>query len=141
MGAKAARLECTHPLVSRGGPTEETMTGIICNPAEFTTYVPSGLAELVRGSEKDLLDRLAPLVERQSTTLDMRHIERIDAAGIAVLISLYGRAREAGYCFSVVNASPRVTEILALVGLDRILLSQNAVQTPHSGDRCECPAA
>jgi anti-anti-sigma factor len=83
------------------------------------------LAELVRGSEQALLARFAPLVRRQSVTLDMSSIERIDAAGIAALISLYVGAREAGHSFTVVNPSPHIAEILALVGLERILLARN----------------
>jgi hypothetical protein len=34
-----------------------------------------------------------------------------------------------------------VAEILRLVGLDRILLSHNAVNESHSGPMFECPAA
>ena len=81
--------------------------------------------ELVRGREKELLVWLSPLVRRQSVTLDMSSIERIDAAGIAALISLYVGAREAGHCFTVVNPSPHIAEILALVGLERILVTRN----------------
>ena len=76
------------------------------------------------GCDKGLLEKLAPLVRRENVSLDLGRVERIDAAGIAALISLYGSARDAGHCFSVTNASARVAEILALVGLDRILLSQ-----------------
>ena len=59
-------------------------------------------------------------------------VERIDAAGIAALISLYRLASEAGHHFSVSSASPHVVELLALVGLDRILMSHNAKQPSHS---------
>jgi anti-anti-sigma factor len=90
------------------------------------------LAELVRGSEQALLARFAPLVRRQSVTLDMSAIERIDAAGIAALISLYVGAREAGHCFTVVNPSPHIAEILALVGLERILVTRNMAIKSHS---------
>ena len=93
---------------------------------------PTKLAELVRGSEQALLARFAPLVRRQSVTLDMSAIERIDAAGIAALISLYVGAREAGHCFTVVNPSPHIAEILALVGLERILVTRNVAAKSHS---------
>ena len=91
----------------------------------------SELTELVRGNEQRLLDRVAPLVRRQCVSLDLGSVERIDAAGIAALISLYGSARDAGHSFTVMNASPRVAQILSLVGLERILLSQNTVYIPH----------
>jgi anti-anti-sigma factor len=111
------------------------MTGILCNTADTLLFAPGDLHELVRGQEHDLVERLTPLVRRQNVTLDLAHVERIDAAGIAALISLYGSAQTAGNDFNVVNASHRVAEILTLVGLDRILLSQNAVQNPQT-ERC-----
>jgi anti-anti-sigma factor len=99
------------------------------------------LTELVRGNEQNLLARLCPLVRRHSVMLDMRSVERIDAAGIAALISLHAAAQETGHCFTVVNLSPRVAEILSLVGLERILVSHNAVIEPHSGSQFYRPAA
>ncbi|MDR3749847.1 MAG: STAS domain-containing protein [Terracidiphilus sp.] len=102
---------------------------------------PGELTELVRGQEQRLLEQMMPQVRRQSVTLDLRSVERIDAAGIAALISLYCGARETGHSFDLCNVSQRVAEILALVGVDRILLSHNAVQIPHSGPRCELTAA
>ena len=87
------------------------MTGTIPNPIQ-TAIFPAGeltemtgsthltehanIAELVRGSEEDLLAWLAPLVLQQSVTLDLGTVERIDAAGIAALISLYSAASQAG---------------------------------------------
>jgi anti-anti-sigma factor len=86
------------------------------------------LTELVRGHDRDLLERMTPVVERHSVALDLTRVDRIDAAGIAALISLYGRARDAGYGFAVANPTAHVKEILSLVGLDRILLSQQACE-------------
>jgi anti-anti-sigma regulatory factor len=95
---------------------------------EAMVVTPCELSELVRGRDQGLLAKLAPLVRQHSVSLDMGRVNRIDAAGIAALILLYGSARDAGHGFTVSNASARVREMLALVGLDRILLSQNAVQ-------------
>lgn len=83
------------------------------------------LKELVRGYDRELVEQMTPLVRKQSVALDLGMVERIDAAGIAALISLYGHARDAGHCFAVANPNTHVSEILSLVGLDRILLSQN----------------
>lgn len=116
------------------------MNGILCNPSE-TIFSANGMTELVRGEEQDLVEKVTPIVHDRSVALDLRHVERIDAAGIAALISLYGRAHDAGHEFRITNVSPRVAEILALVGLDRILLSQNAVQNSHSAGRFERSAA
>jgi len=89
------------------------------------------ITELVRGSEQELLGRLQPLVRRQNVTLDLENIERIDAAGLAALITLYCDACQAGYRFAISNPSPRVREILALVRLDTLLESQNAEEIPY----------
>jgi anti-anti-sigma factor len=103
---------------------------------------PGNLHELVRGQEQRLLKDLEPVVRNNSITLDMRQIERIDAAGISSLISLYGAAHAAGHEFAIVNASPRVAEILQIVGLDRILISSSKVVPCPQGDPCfEMPAA
>ena len=109
--------------------TSPNLTDTAMFPAgELTGLVQlTELTELVRGQEQDVLARLAPLVRQQSVTLDLGLVQRIDAAGIAALISLHASAYESGHCFNVVNPTPHVAEILRLVGLDRILLSQNAV--------------
>jgi anti-anti-sigma factor len=97
--------------------------------------------ELVRGDEQQLLQRFEPLVREKSIELDLRNIDRIDAAGISTLIALYIKARNAGHAFSVCNASPRVSGILKLVGLESILMSHNTVQASHSECRFERSAA
>ena len=107
--------------------------------------VPGNLHELVRGQEQRLLKELEPVVRQHSVTLDMRQIERIDAAGISSLISLYGAAHAAGNEFAIVNASARVAEILEIVGLDRILISHDGaaviVPCPEGANCYEMPAA
>ena len=104
------------------------MTRNYQNVNEAPITVQGNLHELVRGQEQRLLKDLEPVVRQQSVTLDMRHIERIDAAGIAALISLYGAAHMAGHEFAIMNASHRVVEILELVGLDRILISRECTE-------------
>lgn len=80
-----------------------------------------GLRELVRGEEQNLLKELLPLAQSQSVCLDLGTIERIDAAGLAALISLYGESRKVGHELTLVNPTPHVARILAIVGLDRML--------------------
>ncbi len=96
-----------------------------------TNYVFSGASELVRGQEQKLLDELNPLVRNQSVYLDLSSIERIDAAGLAALITLYCDACKAGHSFKVLRPGHHVREILALVGLDRILLSERSDAIPR----------
>lgn len=94
---------------------------------------PSELTELVRGSDRRLIEELEPLVRRQTVSLNLAAVERIDAAGIAALIALYRIAQESGHGFTISDASPRVAEMLALVGLDKVLLAHRA--EPALGSR------
>ncbi|MGB0065482.1 MAG: STAS domain-containing protein [Terracidiphilus sp.] len=90
------------------------------------TECGGGVKELVKGQEQQFLNQLQPLVVQQNVTLDLEATERIDAAGLAALIALYCDARKSGHRFLVANPSPRVSEILRMVGLDEILVSRNA---------------
>jgi anti-anti-sigma factor len=120
------------------------MTGSISNPMGRTIVSASeqaNLTELILGREEDLLAWLSPLVRRESVTLDLGSVKRIDAAGIAALLSLYSSARKARHSFSVSNLSPRVAEVLSLVGVERILLFHRAGRKPHSSQRFEHSAS
>jgi anti-anti-sigma factor len=104
---------------------------------------PADFHELVRGNEDRLMALLTPMVRERNAVLDLSEVRRIDAAGIAALISIYGSARIAGHSFRVCNVTPHVAEILELVGLDHILVTQDAVQLPPPAMQpcVECPAA
>jgi len=95
--------------------------------------------ELVRGTEAQIMRELLPRVKQESVALNLSGVERIDAAGIAALITLYCSSIEAGKDFSIVAPSPHVLELLQIVGLDSILMAGTR-QT--SRERCvACPAA
>jgi anti-anti-sigma factor len=120
------------------------MTKTILNPiskAAASAGQPAEVIELFRGREKELLAWLTPLVRRKSVTLDLGRVRRIDAAGIAALVSLYSSAQQAGHRFSVTNLSPRVAEVLALVGLERILSVHRTAWKSDSCPRLEQTAA
>ena len=120
------------------------MTTTILNPmsnAAASTGQPADVIELIRGREKELLAWLTPIVRRQSVTLDLGRVRRIDAAGISALVSLYSSAQKAGHRFSVANLSPRVAEVLKLVGLERILSIHGAAWKRPSSSRLEQTAA
>ncbi|HUN85756.1 MAG TPA: STAS domain-containing protein [Terracidiphilus sp.] len=117
------------------------MNRIHSNTAETIYIAPGDLHELVRGEEQCLVERLTPVVRRQSVMLDLSRVDRIDAAGIAALISLYGTAQNAGNEFNIVHASHRVADILTLVGLDHFLLSHDAAPCPPDVECAEMPAA
>jgi anti-anti-sigma factor len=120
------------------------MTIAILNPMSRTAASasqPADVIELISGREQELLHWLSPLVRRQSVTLDLVSVQRIDAAGISALVSLYSIAQQAGHRFSVANLSPRVAEVLKLVGLERILLCRGAAWKNHSSLRLAQTAA
>jgi anti-anti-sigma factor len=106
---------------------------------------PAGFNELVRGTEDRLMSLLLPVVRERSVVLDLGPVRRIDAAGVAALISIYGAARNAGNTFRVCNVTAHVAEILELVGLDRTLITQEmsaqAPPPPPVQPCVECPAA
>lgn len=112
------------------------MTPVLNIPDQTTVVHPGNVRELVRGQETCLLEQVTPLVTRESVILDLRQVERIDAAGIAALIALYTQARSAGHTFAVAHAPHRIENILALVGLDHILLAPEVFAAC-----CERPAA
>jgi anti-anti-sigma regulatory factor len=85
------------------------------------------ITELVRGPDQMLLERYLPLARKQSISLDFISVRRVDAAGVSALLALYTTAHKAGHDFTIFNASPHVRQTLALLGLDSILLSHNAV--------------
>ena len=116
------------------------MTAIIsCAAAPY--LAESECTELVRENERGLLERMLPLVERGCVSLDLHTVTRIDAAGIAALISLYRAASEAGHRFTVSNPSPHVAQLLALVRLDSILVSNNSDESPCHGLQLQESAA
>ena len=112
---------------------------ISCATAPY--LAESGCTELIRDNQHLLLERMLPVVAGRCVLLDLQKVTRIDAAGIAALISLYRTACEAGHTFSVSNPSPHVREILALVGLDKILDSQNTERIPNFNNRFDRTAA
>jgi anti-anti-sigma factor len=79
--------------------------------------------ELVRGSEAQVIDKLLPRVKQGSLALDLSGVERIDAAGIAALITLYCTSVESKTEFHVVDPSAHVLELLRIVGLESILVA------------------
>ena len=93
------------------------------DPAGVTSEAGE-ITELVRGNEQILLDRMMPMVRTQNVTLDLSTVERIDAAGLAALIALYCEACKAGHRMAVTHPSRHVQEILALVGLDSLLVAE-----------------
>jgi len=117
------------------------MNTALCQPDEMLILAPAEMTELVRGEEQCLVQRVAPLLREKDVVLDLNRIERIDAAGIAALISLYSMARNYGHTFSIKCVSPRVAEMLSLVRLNDILISHNVVFASQCEPAYERPAA
>jgi anti-anti-sigma factor len=102
---------------------------------DSTIQFVSGPRELVRGREQEILEELQPLVETRSVCLNLSSIERIDAAGLAALVSLYCAAGKAGHDFAVVNPPRHVARILAIVGLDRVLVTKASEESLPAAPR------
>jgi anti-anti-sigma regulatory factor len=117
------------------------MTGIHRSSSNPLLIAPGDLHELVRGQEQEFVERMTPIVRKQSVTLDFAQIERIDAAGISALITLYGCAESAGKSFAVINAAHHVVEVLSVVGLDRILILPGRINTKQTAQCFAQPAA
>ena len=116
----------------------------VCEPKSIVTvaaFETAQRAELVRGHDQSLLQRVGPLVLESCVTLDLATVDRIDAAGITALLALYQTAERSGHSFRVANCSSHVAEILTMVGLDRFLLSHNAVRADRYSDHQRRPAA
>jgi len=117
------------------------MNTILNQANELLVTAPAEFTELVRGNDDQLVGMMAPLVRKHSVLLDMARVRRIDAAGIAALISVYGYARDAAHTFRICNVTPHVTEILKLVSLDHILITRGEARARHKEACLECPAA
>jgi anti-anti-sigma factor len=106
-----------------------------------STHFVTRIRELVSGQEQEFLNELRPLVMRQDVTLDLENTQRIDAAGLAALIALYRDARKSGHQFAITNPSPRVEEILRLVGLSSILVTRKTEEIAGFRPQLEQTAA
>jgi anti-anti-sigma factor len=105
-------------------------------PSVHTAVIDS--TELVRGQEQKFLEQLQPLVSAQNVVLDLHKVTRIDAAGLASLITLYCDACKAGHSFRIANPSVHVAELLALVRLDRLLVTRDGEQFSRP-ENLSCP--
>lgn len=119
-----------------------TATAILPEPAVIVSAEEiSSQTELVGDQDSPLLERVTPLVRRESVSLDLSSVRRIDAAGIAALVKLYRAARDTGHDFTLLNVAPRIAQILALVGLDGILLSRGEVGSSQCAAKMRRSAA
>jgi anti-anti-sigma factor len=97
----------------------------LASASNSLTAVIAVNCELVRGTEAQVIHELLPRVKQGSVALNLAGVERIDAAGIATLITLYCSSVEAGTDFYVMDPSAHVLELLRLVGLESILLAES----------------
>ena len=85
--------------------------------------VGTGLARLRGRFDAAESDRALATLETLSgpLTLDCAELEYISSAGISVIMQTYKRLLSAGSGLSLVNMTPRVRNVFAYAGLDRIL--------------------
>ncbi len=92
-------------------------------PCPVTEVTATG--KLVRGCESAFVDQLLPRARKESLLLNLSAVSQMDAAGIASLIALYRTCNESGHQLTVVRPSEHVHELLHLVGLEHLLLTDN----------------
>ena len=71
-------------------------------------------------SQSDQAQRVLRALDR-SLSLDCSELDYISSAGIGVVIETYRRLHGAGHTLKLVNLLPRVRNIFAYAGLDRLL--------------------
>ena len=78
------------------------------------------LAGRLDASESDRALKVLKTIET-SLTLDCSQLDYISSAGIGVFVETYKRLHASGHGFKLVHLMPRVRNIFAYSGLDRIL--------------------
>lgn len=58
---------------------------------------------------------------KQSLTVDCAALDYVSSSGIGVIIETYKRLHAAGHTFRLVNMNPRVRNVFAYAGLDKLL--------------------
>jgi len=85
--------------------------------------LPDGSTHLVGRLDASEVDQARRALEALSgpLTLDCSRLDYISSAGIGLLVETYKRLHAAGHAFRLVNLLPRVRNVFAYAGLDRIL--------------------
>lgn len=60
--------------------------------------------------------------------LDLREVEFMDSAGLAVVVKAHQQAQDAGHRFGVISGSPQVQRLLSLTGMNERM---TVVETPE----------
>jgi anti-sigma B factor antagonist len=102
-----------------GGPAT-TVLDVRIRPGPLVTV--SGEVDIA--SAPQLRDQLLSVIRRRGARLllDLAGVTFIDCAGINVLLAVRRRAQLEGGSLRVLRASPPVRRIIALTGLDRVLM-------------------
>ncbi len=88
---------------------------------------------LVMGVEAETLRCIAGSRSERNIVLDMRTVQTIDAAGLGLLVELHLSARRRRASLSIANPSERVSALIALTKLERVL--RLCPGTPIAGGR------
>lgn len=88
----------------------------------------SGPLTMERSQElRHWLDQASP-AKIKRVIVDFAACPRMDSTGIAVLVTAYKRARDAGTGFILVNIGPQILSILQLTRLDRIFDTRSTIE-------------
>jgi len=83
------------------------------------TWKVSG--EMTFASVPAIQDQSPELFSSPPRSLDLAGVERIDSAGIALVMEWARRAKVAGVAMRLVNVPPGMTSLSKTTGLDRLL--------------------
>jgi anti-anti-sigma factor len=95
---------------------------------DATVFTVSG--ELDLSSSVELEEALSQLdgSETGLVILDLRNVDFMDSAGLAVVVKAHAQAESAGRAFGVVQGSPQVRRLLSLTRVDAMM---TVTQTPE----------
>jgi anti-sigma B factor antagonist len=80
--------------------------------------------KIVLGRETQRIEWMVEELLRQNerkVIFDLTNVDYIDSAGLGVITSCFGKARECGGALRLAGASDRVMQIFKMTGLDAIL--------------------
>jgi anti-anti-sigma factor len=96
-------------------------SAVVCRPSGDLNFEASFLLRHV------ISDIIRPGCD---ITIDLRHANVVDAAGLSVLVGSVRRVRAVGGTGRVINANTRVRWLMRIVGVDR-LIAESVATSPQ----------
>ena len=75
------------------------------------------VADLIRGASIETMVPMSGLVSSARVVVDLRHVRRVDAYGLGIMLAAATRARAAGSTFELAAVTAIVQELIEICGL------------------------